>query len=50
MAKGSKVREIEVDDSDDELSSDELASLIDEYVSVIKREKGNVKHLKSTLA
>ncbi|WVZ98807.1 hypothetical protein U9M48_044188 [Paspalum notatum var. saurae] len=50
MAKGSKVREIEVDDSDDELSPDELASLIDEYVSVIKREKGNVKHLESTLA
>ncbi|WVZ76880.1 LOW QUALITY PROTEIN: hypothetical protein U9M48_024802 [Paspalum notatum var. saurae] len=50
MAKGPEVRQIEVDDSEDELSPDDLASLIDEYVFVIKREKDNVKHLDSTLA
>ena len=39
MAKGnSKVCEIE-DDSDDELDPNEFANLINEYTSVIKREK-----------
>ena len=50
MAKHSKVKEVVVDDSDDELSPNDLASLIEEFEMVIKREKSNVKHLESTLA
>src|SRR6185436_16523071 len=50
MAKGnSKVCESE-DDSDDELDPNEFANLINEYTSVIKREKGKVKVLESTRA
>ena len=48
MAKGiSKVCESE-DDSDEELDPNEFTNLINEYTSVIKREKGKVKILKST--
>ena len=47
MAKGnSKVCESK-DDSDDELDSYEFTNLINEYTSVIKREKGKVKILES---
>ena len=50
MAKGnSKVCESE-NDSDDELDPNEFANLINEYTSVIKREKGKVKLLESTHA
>ena len=45
----SKVCESE-DDSDDELDPNEFANLINEYTSVIKREKGKVKVLESTHA
>ena len=52
MAKGNtKVCEEDSDsDSDDELDPNEFANLINEYTSVIKREKGKVKLLESTHA
>jgi len=50
MAKGNtKVCE-EESDSDDEFDPDEFANLINEYTSLIKREKGKVKILESTHA
>ena len=50
MAKGNiKVCEEDSDsDSDDELDPNEFANLINEYTSVIKREKGKVNLLEST--
>ena len=51
MAKGNiKVCEDSDSDSDDELDPNEFANLINEYISVIKREKGKIKHLESTHA
>ena len=52
MAKG-KIKVCEVDsdtDSDEELDPYEFTNLINEYTSVIKREKGKVKILESTHA
>ena len=46
-----KVCEVDSDnDSDDELDPYEFTNLINEYTSVIKREKGKVKVLESTHA
>ncbi|PVH35493.1 hypothetical protein PAHAL_7G199100 [Panicum hallii] len=52
MAKGNtKVCEVDSeDDSDEELDPNEFTNLINEYPSVIKREKGKVKVLESTHA
>ena len=52
MAKGNtKVCEVDSeDDSDEELDPYEFTNLINEYTSVIKREKGKVKVLESTHA
>jgi hypothetical protein len=52
MAKGNtKVCEVDSeDDSDEELDPNEFTNLINEYTSVIKREKGKVKSLESTHA
>ena len=52
MAKGNtKVCEVDSeDDSDEELDPYEFTNLINEYTSVIKREKGKVKILESTHA
>ena len=52
MAKGNtKVCEVDSDnDSDDELDPYEFTNLINEYTSIIKREKGKVKILESTHA
>ena len=52
MAKGNtKVCEVDSeDDSDEELHPYEFPNLINEYTSVIKREKGEVKILESTHA
>ena len=47
---GSINRKILINDSDDELDPNEFTNLINEYTSVIKREKGKVKLLESTHA